>query len=191
MLNHVVAHDTAPCFKRGDPNPETLPAMTEAGAGDLTTAYTIAGLFADLHLAGAGGLELQPLVPETSALVIELRPCRKEPAATRRSSGYSMYRLRWSPEVSLAATRPIPFGGHELGINRRLASCNFHYVQTRLTLSLFVPSAAVRPSRDVALNDIPVAVRPGSVEYNISMTTCYVDAAKRRRQNPGDNPWLG
>ena len=57
MLNHIVGHDTAPCFKCGDPNPETLPAMTEAEAGDLTTAYTIAGLFADLNLTGAGGLE--------------------------------------------------------------------------------------------------------------------------------------
>ena len=38
------------------------------------------------------------------------------PAATRRSSGYSMYRRRWSPDVSLAATRPIPFGGHEHGL---------------------------------------------------------------------------
>ena len=56
-LNHIVAHDTAPCFKCGDPNPKTLPAMTEAGASDLTTADTTAGLFADLNLAGAGGLE--------------------------------------------------------------------------------------------------------------------------------------
>ena len=99
MLNHIVAHDTAPCFKCGDPNPKTLPAMTEAGASDLTTADTMAGLFAALNLAGVGGLE--PLVPETSALAIELRSCRKGPAATRRSSGYSMYRLRWSPDVSL------------------------------------------------------------------------------------------
>ena len=114
MLNHIVAHDTAPCFKCGDPNPKTLPGMTEAGASDLTTADTMAGLFAALNLAGVGGLE--PLVPETSALAIELRSCRKGPAATRRSSGYSMYRLRWSPDVSLAATRPIPFGGHEHGL---------------------------------------------------------------------------
>ena len=114
MLNHIVAHDTAPCFKCGDPNPKTLPAMTEAGASDLTTADTMAGLFAALNLAGVGGLE--PLVPETSALAIELRSCRKGPAATRRSSGYSMYRLRWSPDVSLAATRPIPFGGHDVTV---------------------------------------------------------------------------
>ena len=34
----------------------------------------------------------------------------------------------WSLEVSLAEARPITFGGHERGINRRFASCNIHYV---------------------------------------------------------------
>ena len=56
MLHHI-AHDTASCFRCGGPNPKTLPAMTEAGAGDLATPDTMAGLFADLNLAGAGGLE--------------------------------------------------------------------------------------------------------------------------------------
>ena len=44
MLSHIVTHDTAPCFKCGDPNPETLQAMAEAEAGDLTTADTMAYL---------------------------------------------------------------------------------------------------------------------------------------------------
>ena len=29
MLSHIVAHDTAPCFKCGEPNAETLEAMAE------------------------------------------------------------------------------------------------------------------------------------------------------------------
>ena len=56
MLNHI-AHDTAPCFRCGGPSPKALPAMTEAGASDLATADTMAGLFADLNVAGTGGLE--------------------------------------------------------------------------------------------------------------------------------------
>ena len=44
MLSHIVSHDTAPCFRCGDPNPETLQAMAEAEAGDLVPADTIAGL---------------------------------------------------------------------------------------------------------------------------------------------------
>ena len=43
MLNHV-AHDTAPCFKCGDPNPDTQQAMAEAEAGELVPADTIADL---------------------------------------------------------------------------------------------------------------------------------------------------
>ena len=49
MLNHIVAHDTAPCFKCGEPNAETLQAMAEAEAGDLIAADTIADLFTDLN----------------------------------------------------------------------------------------------------------------------------------------------
>ena len=49
MLNHIVAHDTAPCFKCGEPNAETLQAMAEAEAGDLITSDTVADLFADLN----------------------------------------------------------------------------------------------------------------------------------------------
>ena len=44
MLSHIVTHDTAPCFKCGEPNAETLRAMAEAEAGDLVPADTIAGL---------------------------------------------------------------------------------------------------------------------------------------------------
>ena len=49
MPNHVVAHETAPCFKCGGLNPETLQAMAEAEAGELTTSGTVAELFADLN----------------------------------------------------------------------------------------------------------------------------------------------
>ena len=49
MLSHIVAHDTAPCFKCGEPNPDTLQAMAEAEAGDLVTSDTIADLFIDLN----------------------------------------------------------------------------------------------------------------------------------------------
>ena len=49
MLNHIVTHDTAPCFKCGEPNAETLEAMAEAEAGDLITSDTIADLFIDLN----------------------------------------------------------------------------------------------------------------------------------------------
>ena len=49
MLSHIVAHDTAPCFRCGDPNPETLQAMAEAEAGELITSDTIADLFTDLN----------------------------------------------------------------------------------------------------------------------------------------------
>ena len=49
MLDHIVTHDTAPCFKCGEPNPETLRAMAEAEAGDLTTTDTIADLFTKLN----------------------------------------------------------------------------------------------------------------------------------------------
>ena len=49
MLNHIVAHDTAPCFKCGEPNAETLQAMDEAEAGDLIRSDTVADLFADLN----------------------------------------------------------------------------------------------------------------------------------------------
>ena len=49
MLNHIVTHDTAPCFKCGEPNAETLQAMAEAEAGDLITSDTIADLFTDLN----------------------------------------------------------------------------------------------------------------------------------------------
>ena len=44
MLSHIVTHDTAPCFKCGEPNAETLRAMAEAETGDLVPADTIAGL---------------------------------------------------------------------------------------------------------------------------------------------------
>ena len=49
MLNHIVAHDTAPCFKCGEPNAETLQTMAEAEAGDLITSDTVAALYADLN----------------------------------------------------------------------------------------------------------------------------------------------
>ena len=49
MLSHIVSHDTAPCFRCGDPNPETLQAMAEAEAGEMLTAGTIADLFTDLN----------------------------------------------------------------------------------------------------------------------------------------------
>ena len=49
MLSHIVSHDTAPCFRCGDPNPETLQSMAEAEAGDLITSDTIADLFTDLN----------------------------------------------------------------------------------------------------------------------------------------------
>ena len=49
MLSHIVTHDTAPCFRCGEPNAETLQAMAEAEAGDLLTADTIADLFTDLN----------------------------------------------------------------------------------------------------------------------------------------------
>ena len=44
MLSHIVTHDTAPCFKCGEPNAETLRAMAEAEAGELVPADTIADL---------------------------------------------------------------------------------------------------------------------------------------------------
>ena len=126
MLNHIVAHDTAPCFKCGDPNPKTLPAMTEAGASDLTTADTMAGLFAALNLAGVGGLE--PLVPETSALAIELRSCQEG------TSGYPQVLgvFDVSPQVVTgcepSGDQTYPVRWPRARINRRLASCNIHYV---------------------------------------------------------------
>jgi antitoxin component of RelBE/YafQ-DinJ toxin-antitoxin module len=49
MLSHIVSHDTAPCFRCGEPNPETQQAMAEAEAGDLITSDTIADLFTDLN----------------------------------------------------------------------------------------------------------------------------------------------
>ena len=49
MLSHIVAHDTAPCFKCGEPNAETLGAMAEVEASDLITSDTIADLFIDLN----------------------------------------------------------------------------------------------------------------------------------------------
>ena len=49
MLSHIVAHDTAPCFKCGEPNAETLEPMAEAEVGDLITSDTIADLFIDLN----------------------------------------------------------------------------------------------------------------------------------------------
>ena len=49
MLSHIVTHDTAPCFRCGEPNAETLQAMAEAEAGDLLTADTIADLFTNLN----------------------------------------------------------------------------------------------------------------------------------------------
>ena len=49
MLSHIVSHNTAPCFRCGDPNPETLQAMAEAEAGEMLTAGTIADLFTDLN----------------------------------------------------------------------------------------------------------------------------------------------
>ena len=44
MLSHIVAHDTAPCIKCGEPNAEPLQAMAEAEAWELVPADTIAGL---------------------------------------------------------------------------------------------------------------------------------------------------
>ena len=44
MLSHIVTHDTALCFKCGDPNPETLQAMAEAEAVELVPADTMADL---------------------------------------------------------------------------------------------------------------------------------------------------
>ena len=44
MLSHIVTHDTAPCFKCGEPNPETLRAMAEAEAVELVPADTMADL---------------------------------------------------------------------------------------------------------------------------------------------------
>ena len=44
MLSHIVTHDTAPCFKCGDPNPDTQQAMAEAEAGELVPADTMAYL---------------------------------------------------------------------------------------------------------------------------------------------------
>ena len=44
MLSHIVSHDTAPCFKCGDPNPDTQQAKPEAEAGELVPADTIADL---------------------------------------------------------------------------------------------------------------------------------------------------
>ena len=49
MLSHIVAHDTAPCFRCGEPNAETLQAMAEAETGDLVTADTVADLLTDLN----------------------------------------------------------------------------------------------------------------------------------------------
>ena len=44
MLSHILTHDTAPCFKCGDPNPDTQQAMAEAEAGELVPADTMAYL---------------------------------------------------------------------------------------------------------------------------------------------------
>ena len=49
MLSHIVAHDTAPCFRCGEANAETLQAMAEAETGDLVTADTVADLLTDLN----------------------------------------------------------------------------------------------------------------------------------------------
>ena len=49
MLNHIVSHDTAPCFRCSDPNLETLQAMAEAEDGEMLTAGTVAALFTDLN----------------------------------------------------------------------------------------------------------------------------------------------
>ena len=49
MLRHIVAYDTAPCFRCGEPNAETLQAMAEAEASDLITSDTIADLFTNLN----------------------------------------------------------------------------------------------------------------------------------------------
>ena len=49
MLAYIVSHDTAPCFRCGEPNDETLQAMAEAEADDLITSDTIADLFTDLN----------------------------------------------------------------------------------------------------------------------------------------------
>ena len=45
MLSYIVSHQTAPCFQCGEPNDETLKAMAEAEAGDVTTADSTTGLF--------------------------------------------------------------------------------------------------------------------------------------------------
>ena len=50
MLSHIVSHDTAPCFRCGDPNPETPQAMAEAEDGEMLTADTVAALFTDLNV---------------------------------------------------------------------------------------------------------------------------------------------
>ena len=34
MLSHIVTNDTAPCFKCGEPNAETLQAMAEGRPGN-------------------------------------------------------------------------------------------------------------------------------------------------------------
>ena len=34
MLSHIVTHGTTPCFKCGEPNPETLQAMAEGRPGN-------------------------------------------------------------------------------------------------------------------------------------------------------------
>ena len=49
MLSHIVSHDTAPCFRCGDPNLETLQAMAEAEDGEMLPAGTVAALFTDLN----------------------------------------------------------------------------------------------------------------------------------------------
>lgn len=49
MLSYIVSHHTAPCFQCGEPNDETLKAMAEAGAGDLTIADNMTDLFTQLN----------------------------------------------------------------------------------------------------------------------------------------------
>ena len=72
MLSHIVTHDTAPYFKCGEPNAETLQAMAEAEARVMLTAGTIADLFTVRDV----------LQPHPSALKVtvapKLYPAKKE-----------------------------------------------------------------------------------------------------------------
>lgn len=49
LLAYIVAHRSVPCFQCGEPNAETLKAMSEAEAGELIAVGTIADLFAELN----------------------------------------------------------------------------------------------------------------------------------------------